>query len=491
MLNRPMLKQQRLFLSSFKSRLSQRVILWVFGSLVIIESIILIPSVSQRHRELLKQLEEVCAASTLAIVSLTKQAQSDQAALAIAQSIKPQINTNLLGGALYKKTGELVGTFGEAPQVSPAMLLKLQQMNSLRSWEGTVQGQWARFDVGITYPAEEWGYILVFRYDLMPINQEITAYIIRIVGLVIIIAVFITLSTLVGMQAFVINPVLRLRDALNEAGESTSNHSGQPTFRELPVPRQDELGEVSQAFNQAFKRITWEIMQRQESERCLRDEQEKSERLLLNILPLPIVEQLKQNQTVIAQRFDEVTIMFADIVNFTQWASRVAPIDLVNVLNAVFSRFDQLAEQHGLEKIKTIGDAYMVVGGLPTPRADHVEAIADMALDMLQAINEFHQENCDPFCLRIGINTGAAVAGVIGIRKFTYDLWGDAVNLASRMESQGVVGGIQVTATTYERLRDRYDFEPRGAINIKGKGEMDAYLLTGKKLAVANPVLVS
>ncbi|MCS6815613.1 MAG: adenylate/guanylate cyclase domain-containing protein, partial [Cyanobacteria bacterium] len=208
---------------------------------------------------------------------------------------------------------------------------------------------------------------------------------------------------------------------------------------------------------------------------------------LLNILPAPIVEELKHRQTehntnhmVLAQRFDEVTILFADIVNFTQWASQVSPIELVNVLNAIFSRFDQLADQHGLEKIKTIGDAYMVVGGLPTPRPDHAVAVANMALDMLQVIREFHQDKCEPFCLRIGINTGTAVAGVIGIRKFTYDLWGDAVNLASRMESQGVVDAIQVTETTYERLRDRYQFEPRGTVKIKGKGEMQTYLLRGK-----------
>ncbi len=464
-------------------------ILWVFGSLVVIEGIILVPSVFQRQRELLKQLEEVCAATTMALVPLMREATSDQEALEIVRSVKPQINTNLLGGTLYKQDGQQIGTFGEPPIVTASTLMKLQATDGLRSWQGQVQGMGTRFDVGIAYPLAEWNYILVLRYDLTPIHQEIRAYIIRIIGLVVIIAIFITASTMIGMQILIINPVLRLRDALKDAGESISSYDRQPTFRELPVSQQDELGEVSAAFNEAFRRITWEIMRRQETEMCLRDEQEKSERLLLNILPVKIVEQLKQqqlpqhqqHQQIIAERFDQVTILFADIVNFTQWASRVSAIDLVTLLNAIFSRFDQLAEHHGLEKIKTIGDAYMVVGGLPTPRPDHAAAIANMALDMLQAISEFQHDNSQPFCLRIGINTGTAVAGVIGIRKFTYDLWGDAVNIASRMESQGVVNQIQVTETTYECLRDRYEFAPRGTISVKGKGDMMTYLLLGKK----------
>lgn len=459
----------------------------MFISLVAIETIILIPSAFNRHQELLKQLEEVCLASTTALVPLVRQATSDQAVLELVQTFKPQINTQLLGGALYKRNGRLVGTFGELPAVSPDMLEKLKLVGGWHRWESQIQNQWTRLDIGIAYQPEVWDYILVLRYDLTLIQQNLVAYVLRIIGLVVIIAVCITLTTMIGMQILVIGPVLRLRDALEAAGHSTSAYDRQPTFRELPVTRQDELGEVAYAFNKTFRRITWEIMRRQESERCLRDEQEKSESLLLNILPAPIVEELKQRQTehntnhmVLAQRFDEVTILFADIVNFTQWASQVSPIELVNVLNAIFSRFDQLADQHGLEKIKTIGDAYMVVGGLPTPRLDHAEAVADMALDMLQVIREFHHDDCEPFCLRIGINTGTAVAGVIGIRKFTYDLWGDAVNLASRMESQGVVDAIQVTENTYERLRNRYRFEPRGTIKIKGKGDMQTYLLHGK-----------
>ncbi|HAG85719.1 MAG TPA: adenylate/guanylate cyclase domain-containing protein, partial [Cyanobacteria bacterium UBA12227] len=172
---------------------------------------------------------------------------------------------------------------------------------------------------------------------------------------------------------------------------------------------------------------------------------------------------------------------FADIVGFTPLSTRMPPKQLVNLLGAIISAFDQLSEQHGLEKIKTIGDAYMVAGGLPLPRADHAEAIANMALDMQQIITQFRTDKGEPFQIRIGINTGSVVAGVIGMKKFIYDLWGDTVNVASRMESQGIAGGIQVTAATYERLQNKYILEKRGAIFVKGKGEMVTYWLTGKK----------
>lgn len=206
-------------------------------------------------------------------------------------------------------------------------------------------------------------------------------------------------------------------------------------------------------------------------------EQAKSERLLLNILPEPIAQQLKEGQSNIANGFAEATILFADLVNFTQLAEAIAPTELVALLNEIFSEFDHLTEKHGLEKIKTIGDAYMVVGGLPMPRPDHAVAIAEMALDMQQAIAQFNQRHHHQCDLRIGINTGPVIAGVIGTKKFIYDLWGDTVNVASRMESHGLAGAIQVTTATYEHLKSQYIFQPRGPLFIKGKGEMLTYLL--------------
>jgi class 3 adenylate cyclase len=231
--------------------------------------------------------------------------------------------------------------------------------------------------------------------------------------------------------------------------------------------------------------IIWvarDITDRKKAEEALRTEQEKSERLLLNILPKLIAHQLKQGQRLIAESFDEVTIMFADIVGFTPLSARLEPIELVNLLNQIFSEFDQLAQQYGLEKIKTIGDAYMVVGGLPMAMVNQAEAIAQMALDMQQAISRFPGDESEAFQIRIGINTGSVVAGVIGRQKFIYDLWGDAVNVASRMESSGIAGQIQVTAATYERLKDKYLFKKRGATLVKGKGEMITYWLIGRKM---------
>jgi len=221
--------------------------------------------------------------------------------------------------------------------------------------------------------------------------------------------------------------------------------------------------------------------ERKRAEQALRREQEHSERLLLNILPKAIVEQLKQFEGSLAERFDEATVLFADIVNFTPLSSRLSALELVDLLNQIFSIFDGLVEQHGLEKIKTIGDAYMVAGGLPLPKPDHAQAMADLALEMLQAITQFRTTRSDPLQMRIGINTGPVVAGVIGTKKFIYDLWGDTVNIAHRMESHGIAGSIQVSASTYQSLRDRYSFEQRGTIQVKGKGAMETYLLLGRK----------
>jgi class 3 adenylate cyclase len=211
----------------------------------------------------------------------------------------------------------------------------------------------------------------------------------------------------------------------------------------------------------------------------LEQEQQLSERLLLNILPAPIASRLKQGEKAIADNYTEVTVMFADLVNFTTISAKMAPASLISMLNKIFSMFDQLAEARGLEKIKTIGDEYMVVGGLPQPRSDHVEAVADMALEMQRKIAIQTDEAGQPLALRIGIATGPVVAGVIGDAKFSYDVWGNTVNIASRMETQGVNGRIQVTEAVYARLRDKYQFEARGVIQVKSKGDMNTYFLTG------------
>jgi len=218
----------------------------------------------------------------------------------------------------------------------------------------------------------------------------------------------------------------------------------------------------------------------QKTNKQLASERDRAEGLLLNILPSPIAERLKREQGIIADSFSEVTVMFADMVGFTHLSSQIPPEELIQSLNTIFSIFDTLVERYGLEKIKTIGDAYMVVGGLPFPRPDHAEAIANMAIQMLKEIETLNHKESTSFQLRIGINLGPVVAGVIGHKKFIYDIWGDTVNIASRMESHGIPGAIQVTEACYRRLQSKFTFDERGPIFIKGKGEMPTYLLTGQ-----------
>ncbi len=218
-------------------------------------------------------------------------------------------------------------------------------------------------------------------------------------------------------------------------------------------------------------------------------EQKVSERLLLNVLPYPIAERLKARPDlmadsfpeIIADSFPEVTVLFADIVEFTRLSAGMSPERLVAMLNEIFSDFDSIADSRGLEKIKTIGDAYMAAAGLPVPAADHAARAAHMALDMLDALDRFNERNGDSLQLRIGINSGAVVAGVIGKRKFIYDLWGDTVNTASRMESHGVAGRVQITDTTRQRLGAPFLLEERGIIEVKGMGALHTWFLTGRR----------
>lgn len=223
-----------------------------------------------------------------------------------------------------------------------------------------------------------------------------------------------------------------------------------------------------------------DVTNRKIAEEAFQYQQEQTERLLFNILPGPIAVRLQMQESTIADSFSEATVLFADLVNFTELCTAIPPTELVKLLNEIFSVFDRLAEQYGLEKIKTIGDAYMVAGGIPIFREDHAEAIANMALDMLQEIKHFHTKDGQAFSIRMGINSGPVVAGVIGIKKIIYDLWGDTVNIASRMESQGVPGKIQVTEFTYKLLCNKYSFQERGTISVKGKGEMNTYFLIDK-----------
>lgn len=269
------------------------------------------------------------------------------------------------------------------------------------------------------------------------------------------------------LERVILKRLVRLSKEVQHIGHSND------LSQRVHMQGRDELGKLGQCVNDMLSAL-------QLSNRRLAAEQKKAEQLLLNILPAPVANELMQEEASIPRHFDEVTILFADIVGFTPLSQRLPPIELVSLLNHIFSAFDSLAEQLGLEKIKTIGDAYMVAAGLPVPREDHVEAIADMALAMQETTAAIRQQSGENLEIRIGINTGVVVAGVIGTKKFIYDMWGDAVNIASRMESSGEPGRIQVTAATYEKLKDKYELERRGHVMVKGRGKMETYWLKAR-----------
>ncbi|MBE9164918.1 adenylate/guanylate cyclase domain-containing protein [Tychonema sp. LEGE 06208] len=282
----------------------------------------------------------------------------------------------------------------------------------------------------------------------------------------------------------IIRPVERITTASEAIAKGNLN-------QQVEVSSIVELGKLANVFNgmtqqlkdslDALHLAKVELEDRVEQRTGeLRQEKERSEQLLLNILPAEIADRLMRTNESPAEHFEEATILFADIVGFTGISARIEPMQLVAGLNQIFSAFDQLTEKYGLEKIKTIGDAYMVVGGLPVSRTDHAEAIANMALDMHAYMQDVENIFGESLQIRIGINTGPVIAGVIGIKKFIYDLWGDAVNIASRMESHGKPGYIQVSDATYLKLQHKYLLEPRGTIQVKGRGEMMTYWLLGR-----------
>ena len=229
-----------------------------------------------------------------------------------------------------------------------------------------------------------------------------------------------------------------------------------------------------------FMVLRYFIDQKNKAYALLAVEQEKSDNLLLNVLPKEIADILKSKDQTIADHFEEASILFADLVGFTQLTQSLTPEEMIGLLNEIYSHFDSLVDKYSLEKIRTIGDNYMVASGVPTPRADHAQALAKMALDMLKYTESLPVQNGTLINFRIGIDSGPLVAGVIGKKNFHYDVWGDTVNTASRMESHGLPGKIQVTKDTYRILKDEYIFELRGKLDVKGKGEMETWFLAGR-----------
>ncbi|MCB1317870.1 MAG: guanylate cyclase, partial [Leptospiraceae bacterium] len=263
---------------------------------------------------------------------------------------------------------------------------------------------------------------------------------------------------------------------------------------DVPVEPFTEVGQIAERYNRVLARVRETLQENEEARNILADafqrvhaEQARAESLLLNILPPAVADQLKENRGTIAHSFSEVTVMFADIVGFTRFADRYRAESVVSMLNRVFSIFDELVDEYNLEKIKTIGDAYLVVGGLPGPTPDHAINVARFALEIMERIQRFRINRSERLELRVGINTGPAVAGVIGTKKFIYDIWGDSVNLASRLESHGLPGEIQISASTAQQLSSRFIVEPRGPIEIKGKGLIETFLLKGLRPTASEP----
>jgi len=212
--------------------------------------------------------------------------------------------------------------------------------------------------------------------------------------------------------------------------------------------------------------------------------QQKADTLLLNILPKEIAAILKNENRTIADQYDEASVLFADMVGFTPLSARLPPVEMVELLNEVFSFFDSLLDKYGVEKIRTIGDSYMVASGVPRRRPDHAQALVGMALEMRDYVTTHTFQNGHQLSFRIGINSGSMIAGVIGRRKFVYDVWGDAVNVASRMESHGVGDAVQITRATYELIKDEFVCEPRGTVAVKGKGKMEVWLVNSPRTKI-------
>jgi adenylate cyclase len=242
------------------------------------------------------------------------------------------------------------------------------------------------------------------------------------------------------------------------------------------------IGSVSSSIAIIFAIVLYAVRETEKAETVAEFEYERSESLLRNILPAATAERLKSRpDKVIADRHDEASVLFADMAGFTAAAGQTSAADLVGFLNDIFTAFDHLVERHGLEKIKTTGDSYMVVSGVPLARPDHAAALLRLAIDMLAAARQMHGPNGRTVSIRIGMASGPVVAGVVGSKKFFYDVWGDTVNVASRMESTGVSDRIQVSPESYRRLRHEFDFEEREPIEVKGKGKMTTWLLTQER----------
>jgi len=290
----------------------------------------------------------------------------------------------------------------------------------------------------------------------------------------------------IGVAYFIAFGITRPLERLR--GIALQIASGETALRADERSGGEDVRSLATAFNQMLAQLMASNKRIAEQKLQLEREQQKNEDLLLNILPKSVAERLKHGETMIADSHPDVTVVFADIVGFTELAAQYPPSELIDILNRVFSLLDEFSQFYGVEKIKTIGDAYMLVSGAPEPNPLHAEHAALMALEILEAVHLLSQTLSVSINVRVGMHCGAVVAGVIGTRKFAYDLWGDTVNVASRMESHGAVGKVQCSEAVYQRLKEHFRFEERGTVSIKGKGAMNTYFLLGRANEEASTV---
>ncbi|MEM9153392.1 MAG: adenylate/guanylate cyclase domain-containing protein, partial [Cyanobacteria bacterium P01_F01_bin.3] len=382
----------RYSLTLFRSRLSQQITAWVFFSIVVIEGVLFVPSYGRRHAEELRKLETV---SQEVLMSVRGEIMGDMPEQTILRHVRLREDSVIKGVSLHDKNGQLVDSVGEVTAFEPGVFTESAEvpfwpMKKGNDWASiavrTLAEDGSRYDVAWPSDDPQVRYMLAIRHDATAVQRRMRAYAFGVMCLVIIISAFVTLVTLSVLQRIVIRPLMLLRDDLSAVRDAIAQ--GQtPDFASYKHVPENELGEVSVAFRNMFEWIHQEICNREEAEAGLRLEQEKTNRLLLNILPAAIAAQLKDSenrQGAIADRFETATILFADIVKFTEIAAETGPTELVCQLNDIFSAFDAIAERHGLEKIKTIGDAYMVVGGVPSPQKNHAKAVMAMAIEMME-----------------------------------------------------------------------------------------------------------
>ena len=296
-------------------------------------------------------------------------------------------------------------------------------------------------------------------------------------------AILLSLVSILALRRKVLRPLSLVSEATQLVSDGQYDH-------QIDHHSSDEVGRLVAAFNTMVdktRKYVTEINSTnttlQQNQQELQEEKRKSEELLLNILPGAIADRLRDGETTIADEFPEVTVMFADLVNFTKLSEDLGPYELVKLLNDIFAIFDRRLEEFGLEKIKTIGDSYMVVAGVPEPAADHARRVCEFAFAIREDFARFVATRGIGVGMRIGAHSGTAIAGVVGTKKFAYDLWGDVVNVASRMESSGEPGEIHVSEALMVRLKDLYQFEARGSIEIKGKGPMHTFFVSSRRYA--------